>query len=146
MDLIWHIHRFLANQQCPVASAAGFADCAGSLSGSFDYVIPRGRRDSNPKVLSSSRANWWQSPRWLIDHGHHEEGLKTLARLHAHGDENNAWVRAEYNQIQETITFEHENEAKSYIELFSSRSSFRRLFLCCALQASVQMTGVSAIQ
>jgi hypothetical protein len=27
-----------------------------------------------------------------------------------------------------------------------SRSSFRRLFLACALQASVQMTGVSAIQ
>ncbi|PKY07500.1 MFS sugar transporter [Aspergillus campestris IBT 28561] len=87
-----------------------------------------------------------ESPRWLIDHGHHEEGLKTLARLHAHGDENDAWVRAEYNQIQETITFEHENEAKSYVELFTSRSSFRRLFLCCALQASVQMTGVSAIQ
>ncbi|PLB40032.1 sugar porter family MFS transporter [Aspergillus candidus] len=87
-----------------------------------------------------------ESPRWLIDHGHHEEGLKTLARLHAHGNEDNAWVRAEYNQIQETITFEHENEAKSYVELFTSRSSFRRLFLCCALQASVQMTGVSAIQ
>ena len=27
-----------------------------------------------------------------------------------------------------------------------SSSSFRRLFLACALQASVQMTGVSAIQ
>ncbi|KAE8359024.1 general substrate transporter [Aspergillus caelatus] len=87
-----------------------------------------------------------ESPRWLIDHGQHEKGLQTLAKLHAHGDENDPWVRAEYNQIQESITFEHENEAKSYLELFSSRSSFRRLFLCCALQASVQMTGVSAIQ
>ncbi|KAJ5086440.1 hypothetical protein NUU61_007747 [Penicillium alfredii] len=46
----------------------------------------------------------------------------------------------------ESITYEHENEAKSYGELFKNRSSFRRLFLCCALQASVQMTGVSAIQ
>ncbi|PLB43946.1 MFS sugar transporter [Aspergillus steynii IBT 23096] len=87
-----------------------------------------------------------ESPRWLIDHGHHEKGLKTLAKLHAHGDENDPWVRAEYNQIQEAVTFEHEHEAKSYLELFTSRSSFRRLFLCCALQASVQMTGVSAIQ
>ena len=87
-----------------------------------------------------------QSPRWLIDHGHHEKGLQTLAKLHAHGDENDPWVRAEYNQIQEAVTYEHENEAKSYLELFTSRSSFRRLFLCCALQASVQMTGVSAIQ
>ncbi|PYI13295.1 MFS sugar transporter [Aspergillus japonicus CBS 114.51] len=87
-----------------------------------------------------------ESPRWLIDHGKNELGLKTLAQLHAHGNEDDAWVRAEYQQIQESIKFEHENEAKSYAELFTSRSSFRRLFLCCAIQASVQMTGVSAIQ
>ncbi|KAK2795354.1 hypothetical protein FQN50_009745 [Emmonsiellopsis sp. PD_5] len=87
-----------------------------------------------------------ESPRWLIDHGREAEGLKVLARLHAHGDENDPWVRAEYSQIQETITYEHEHEAKSYVELFRSRSSFRRLFLTCALQASIQMTGVSAIQ
>jgi MFS family permease len=36
--------------------------------------------------------------------------------------------------------------AQSYIELFKDKSCFRRLFLACALQASVQMTGVSAIQ
>ncbi|KAF2093152.1 general substrate transporter [Rhizodiscina lignyota] len=87
-----------------------------------------------------------ESPRWLIDHGRPDEGLKTLAKLHAHGDENDAWVRAEYEQIQEAITFEHEHEAKSYVELFRNKSSFRRLFLACSLQASVQMTGVSAIQ
>lgn len=44
------------------------------------------------------------------------------------------------------ITFEHEHEAKSYKELFTNKSSFRRLFLACAIQASIQMTGVSAIQ
>jgi sugar porter (SP) family MFS transporter len=87
-----------------------------------------------------------ESPRWLIDNGKAEEGLRTLAKLHAHGDENDAWVRAEYDQIQDAITFEHEYEAKSYKELFTDKSCFRRLFLACAIQASVQMTGVSAIQ
>lgn len=53
---------------------------------------------------------------------------------------------AEYESIQEAATFEKENEAKSYVELFRNKSSFRRLFIACALQASVQMTGVSAIQ
>ena len=48
--------------------------------------------------------------------------------------------------FQDMITFEHENEAKSYIELFTNKSSFRRLFLSMSIQASVQMTGVSAIQ
>lgn len=87
-----------------------------------------------------------ESPRWLIDHGRSEEGLRTLARLHSHGNVDDLWVRAEFDQIQDAITFEHENEAKSYAELFKNRSSFRRLFLVCAIQASVQMTGVSAIQ
>lgn len=59
---------------------------------------------------------------------------------------NDPWVRAEFDQIQESITFEHEHEAKSYVELFTNRSSFRRVFIACALQASIQMTGVSAIQ
>jgi hypothetical protein len=32
------------------------------------------------------------------------------------------------------------------MELFTNKSSFRRLLLVAAIQASVQMTGVSAIQ
>jgi MFS family permease len=87
-----------------------------------------------------------ESPRWLIDHGKTEEGLQTLAKLHAHGDTEDVWVRAEYAQIQDQITYEREHEAKSYKELFVHKSSFRRLLLAVALQASVQMTGVSAIQ
>lgn len=87
-----------------------------------------------------------ESPRWLIDHGKVDEGLKTLAQLHAHGDETDAWVRAEFEQIQESITIEHEASAKSYAELFKDKSSFRRLLLACSIQASIQMTGVSAIQ
>jgi len=87
-----------------------------------------------------------ESPRWLIDHGYPEQGLHNLAKLHANGNDQDAWVRAEFDQIQESITFEHEHEAKSYLELFTNRSSFRRLLISCALQASIQMTGVSAIQ
>lgn len=32
------------------------------------------------------------------------------------------------------------------MELFRSKTAFRRLLIACALQASIQMTGVSAIQ
>lgn len=81
-----------------------------------------------------------------MDHGRPEEGLETLARLHSNGNIDDPWVRAEFDQIQDSITYEHEHESKSYIELFTNRSCFRRLFIACALQASIQMTGVSAIQ
>lgn len=107
-------------------------------------MFPESPRYAHPRVLSPSTTDF--TIRWLIDHGKPEEGLKTLAKLHANGNENDAWVRAEFDQIQESITFEHEHEAKSYIDLFTNRSSFRRLVIACALQASTQMTGVSAIQ
>jgi len=81
-----------------------------------------------------------------MDHGRTAEGLQVLAKLHAHGNEQDVWVQAEFEQIQSAIALEHEVAAKGYKELFTNRSSFRRLFLVCALQASVQMTGVSAIQ
>ncbi|KAJ5552996.1 MFS sugar transporter-like protein [Penicillium frequentans] len=87
-----------------------------------------------------------ESPRWLIDHGRLDEGLQTLARLHSRGDVNDAWVQTEYDQICNSIAHEHEAEAKSYSELFTDRSCFRRLFLACSVQAAAQMTGVSAIQ
>lgn len=87
-----------------------------------------------------------ESPRWLIDHGRSEKALQTLANLHANGNADDLWVQAEFQQIEAAIAHEHEVEAKGYKDLFTNRSSFRRLVLVCALQASVQMTGVSAIQ
>ncbi|RMZ71929.1 MFS sugar transporter [Pyrenophora seminiperda CCB06] len=87
-----------------------------------------------------------ESPRWLISKGKVEQGLHNLAQLHSNGNETDVWVQAEFSQIQESLAFERENAAQSYMELFRDKSCFRRLFLACALQASVQMTGVSAIQ
>ncbi|PQE25339.1 MFS sugar transporter protein [Rutstroemia sp. NJR-2017a BBW] len=117
-----------------------------SLKTSAQWRLPLGIQIIPAIVLAALIFLFPESPRWLIDNGHPEKGLKTLARLHANGDENDPWVRAEFDQIQDNITMEHEHEAKSYSELFTNRSSFRRLFIACALQASVQMTGVSAIQ
>jgi hypothetical protein len=87
-----------------------------------------------------------ESPRWLIDSGKVEQGLQVLSQLHAHGNINDAWVRAEFEQIQESLTYEHDHSAKSWMELFSTKSNFRRVFLMVSLQGSIQMTGVSAIQ
>ncbi|KAN0112839.1 MFS sugar transporter-like protein [Hyaloscypha variabilis] len=110
------------------------------------WRLPLGLQMLPAVVLGALIMFFPESPRWLIDHNRPAEGLQTLARLHSNGDENDPWVKAEFDQIQESITFEHEHEAKSYLELFTNRSSFRRLFIACALQASIQMTGVSAIQ
>lgn len=87
-----------------------------------------------------------ESPRWLIHNGRSEEGLRVLAKLHAAGNEQDGFVQEEYDSIVAAVEYEKEHAAKSYVELFKTRSSFRRLITAMALQASVQMSGVSAIQ
>lgn len=91
------------------------------LSGSGQWRIPLGIQIVPAVILAVLILVFPESPRWLIDHGREEHGLKTLAILHADGNVNDDWVRAEYAQIQESITYEHEHEAKSYTELLRSR-------------------------
>ncbi|KAI7617261.1 sugar transporter STL1, partial [Hortaea werneckii] len=100
-----------------------------SADNSAQWRVPLGIQIVPAVILAALIMFFPESPRWLIDHGQAEKGLRTLARLHAHGNESDPWVQAEYNQIQDAISFEHEHEAKSYFELFKSKSSFRRLIL-----------------
>lgn len=81
-----------------------------------------------------------------MDRGHEEKALRTLARLHANGNTSDPFVMAEFVEIKVSIMQEHEHESKSYLELFKTKASFKRLLIGVALQASGQMTGVSAIQ
>lgn len=117
-----------------------------SIKDTGAFRIPLGIQLVPAVILVALILVFPESPRWLIDHGHKELGLQTLARLHAHGDVDDPWVKAEFAQIEEAITYDHDHEAKSYAELFRSRSSFRRLLIACSVQAACQMTGVSAIQ
>ncbi|KAL9087889.1 MAG: hypothetical protein Q9165_006451 [Trypethelium subeluteriae] len=140
------LQQFMLGVGALVASWVAFGAWDFPDSSSKQWRLPLGIQIIPAGVLALLILLFPESPRWLIDHGRSEEGLRTLAQLHAHGDEYDPWVKAEFEQIQDMITFEHEHEAKSYKELFTNKSSFRRLFLACSIQASVQMTGVSAIQ
>lgn len=80
-----------------------------------------------------------ETPRWLIDHDRDEEGLQSLAKLHAKGNVNDPYVQAEYEIIKAQIAEEHREAAKSYKELFSNKGNTRRIILACACQASTQM-------
>lgn len=84
-------------------------------------TVPLGIQLLPAIVLATLILGFPESPRWLIDHGHPDEGLQTLAKLHANGNTEDPWVKAEFSQIEDAITFDHEHEAKSYLELFRSR-------------------------
>lgn len=67
--------------------------------------------------------------RWLCDHDRGDEGLKTLANLHAHGDTNDAYVLAEYELIQLQIAEEHSHKKATYLDLFRGWPNLRRTIL-----------------
>ncbi|RTE83952.1 hypothetical protein BHE90_001505 [Fusarium euwallaceae] len=129
-----------------VATWVGWACFVDLGSSSAQWRVPLAIQNVPAVFLAALTYLFPESPRWLADKGKDEETLHTLARLHANGNVEDAFVMAEYDEIRNSIQYEHQHAAKSYKELFKSRSAFRRLFLCCAIQASVQMTGVSAIQ
>jgi len=87
-----------------------------------------------------------ESPRWLCDHDRGDEALRNLAHLHAHDDRNDPYVIAEYNLIQVQILEEHSQAKKTYWDLFRNRYELRRTIITMMIQASCQMSGISAIQ
>ncbi|THY68886.1 general substrate transporter [Aureobasidium pullulans] len=87
-----------------------------------------------------------ESPRWLCAHDRADEGLQVLAQLHAHGDTSDSYVLAEVELIQSQIVEERSQKSIGYFDLFRGWPNLRRTILVMAIQASCQMTGVSAIQ
>jgi MFS family permease len=84
--------------------------------------------------------------RWLCAHDQADEGLRVLALLHAHNDLSDSYVLAEFELIQSQISAEKSQKSIGYLDLFRGWPNLRRTILVMAIQASCQMTGVSAIQ
>ncbi|KAJ5128295.1 hexose transporter protein [Penicillium atrosanguineum] len=61
-----------------------------------------------------------ESPRWLISKGKLEQAKQVLAYVHAQGDENDALVNAEFDEIQQTIALEKEFEGNNWSEFWST--------------------------
>ena len=83
-----------------------------------------------------------ESPRWLIDKGREEEGLKVIAKWHCNGDVDEPLVHFEYNEIKEALRLEKEaNATSSYKSLFTSRGNLRRMRIIIAIAFFSQWSG-----
>lgn len=82
-----------------------------------------------------------ESPRWLIDHDRADEALAILIKYHAEGDENSAFARAEFAQIQTTIQIEAEASKRSWREMFATPGMRKRVLIASALGLFTQWSG-----
>lgn len=69
-----------------------------------------------------------ESPRWLVAKDRHEDALRVLAKLHAHGDTNNLYVKAELAEIIAKVDFEKRQKTPSYASLLFGGES-RRMWI-----------------
>ncbi|KAG0318186.1 hypothetical protein BGZ99_005814 [Dissophora globulifera] len=106
------------------------------------FRIPWGVQVVPGLILLAGMTLFPYSPRWLADKGRDQEALQVLADLRAGGNQNDPYVQAEFKEIQDAITFDRTQAARSYLELFRHPYG-RRVFLGMALQSWSQLTGMN---
>jgi sugar porter (SP) family MFS transporter len=84
-----------------------------------------------------------ESPRWLLDNDHDEEGMVVIANLYGGGDIHNAKARDEYREIKMNVLLERQEGERSYSDMF--RRYRTRVFIAMSAQALAQLNGINVI-
>jgi hypothetical protein len=87
-----------------------------------------------------------ESPRWLENHGRHEEALASVAAYRG-VDVNDTEAREAYQEIADAVAYENSVMVKGFKALFANDElqSRRRLLIACSVQFFQQLGGINAI-
>ncbi|KAK6086876.1 hypothetical protein SCUP234_02396 [Seiridium cupressi] len=84
-----------------------------------------------------------ESPRWLLDNDHDEEGIVVIANLYGAGDIHNPKARDEYREIKMNVLLQRMEGERTYSEMF--RKYKTRVFIAMSAQALAQLNGINVI-
>ncbi|RMJ25436.1 transporter [Aspergillus sp. HF37] len=84
-----------------------------------------------------------ESPRWLLDNDHDEEGMVVIANLYGEGDLHNGKARQEYKEIKMDVLLHRQEGERSYVDMF--RRYYKRVFIAMSAQALAQLNGINVI-
>ncbi|CCF36499.1 lactose permease [Colletotrichum higginsianum] len=86
-----------------------------------------------------------ESPRWLASKDRNEEALAFLAKYHAEGNEHDALVQFEYDEIRSALAYERTVDRGSwlqnYLELVRTPGNRKRMFILLWTSCIAQMSG-----
>ncbi len=84
-----------------------------------------------------------ESPRWLLDNDHDEEGIVVIANLYGGGDIHNDKARQEYREIKMNVLLQRQEGERSYADMFTRYR--KRVFIAMSAQALAQLNGINVI-
>lgn len=84
-----------------------------------------------------------ESPRWLLDNDHDEEGIVVIANLYGKGDIHNPKARDEYREIKMNVLLTRQEGERSYGDMFKRYRT--RVFIAMSAQALAQLNGINVI-
>ncbi|KXT17670.1 hypothetical protein AC579_9025 [Pseudocercospora musae] len=84
-----------------------------------------------------------ESPRWLLDNDHDEEGIVVIANLYGKGDIHNSKAREEYREIKMNVLLQRQEGERSYKDMF--KRYYKRVFIAMSAQALAQLNGINVI-
>ncbi|KAJ5743760.1 Mitochondrial substrate/solute carrier [Penicillium manginii] len=84
-----------------------------------------------------------ESPRWLLDFDHDEEGMVVIANLYGEGDIHNDKARQEYREIKMNVLIQRQEGERSYADMF--RRYWKRVLIAMSAQAMAQLNGINVI-
>lgn len=84
-----------------------------------------------------------ESPRWLLDNDHDEEGIVVIANLYGEGDIHNPKSRDEYRLIKMNVLVQRQEGERSYWDMFKRYG--KRVFIAMSAQALAQLNGINVI-
>ncbi|KAF1810148.1 high affinity glucose transporter [Eremomyces bilateralis CBS 781.70] len=84
-----------------------------------------------------------ESPRWLLDNDHDEEGIVVIANLYGKGDIHNPKARENYREIKMNVLMERQEGERSYGDMF--KRYYKRVFIAMSAQALAQLNGINVI-
>ncbi|KAJ5710712.1 hypothetical protein N7488_004868, partial [Penicillium malachiteum] len=84
-----------------------------------------------------------ESPRWLLDNDHDEEGMVVIANLYGEGDIHNDKARQEYRDIKMGVLLQRQEGERSYGDMF--RRYYKRVMIAMSAQALAQLNGINVI-
>ncbi|KFA49623.1 hypothetical protein S40293_06627 [Stachybotrys chartarum IBT 40293] len=115
----------------------------GFIQSNLSWRIPLGLQCVMGGLLGLGSLIIVESPRWLLDNDHDEEGMVVIANLYGGGDIHNAKARDEYRDIKMNVLLQRQEGERTYAEMF--RKYRTRVFIAMSAQALAQLNGINVI-